>query len=166
MAAQEKSSQEGQNEFYGFFPTVANKTYTCPVKNQAPPSITSVWETKVLLRVGLWSSASLIKEETLLSALPSIFHFRNSITPLGKKKKKPQGKTVKHLSYTISSEPDSMFYKVFVTISFLAVFFKLSFQILFLQSSVSVISVSLFFGEGPLHTSRYKKFRRRDSLIC
>lgn len=35
-AAQEKSSQEGQIEFYGFFPTVANKTYTRPVKNQAP----------------------------------------------------------------------------------------------------------------------------------
>lgn len=36
MAAQKKTPQEGQIEFYSFFPTVADKPCICPVKIRLP----------------------------------------------------------------------------------------------------------------------------------
>lgn len=91
------------------------------------------------LRVGLWNPLSLMRRKTLLSALPSVFHFRSHISPLGKNKM--QGKTVKHLSYTIFSEPDTMLNKkIFITISSVALFFILSFI-----SSKIYFCISIFF---------------------
>lgn len=98
MRQQKENSSGGTNWLNRFFPTAADKPCIRPVKIKLLFNNLHLKPTGSL-RVGLWSPLSLKRRKTLPTALPSVFRFRSHISPLGKNK--TQGKTAKHLSYTI-----------------------------------------------------------------